>query len=98
MTPDKAALEPPCSRDAAVTRLVRFQARGSTGVQAWRSRASQIDPCKLESILLGSARKTIREEHAMLIPVRRTQAAETPSRLQLAIREWQRQLIAMDHP
>jgi hypothetical protein len=31
----------------------------------------------------------------MLIPTRRTQTAETPSRLQLAIREWQRQLIAM---
>jgi len=31
----------------------------------------------------------------MVIPTQRTQAAETPSRLQLAIREWQRQLIAM---
>jgi hypothetical protein len=31
----------------------------------------------------------------MLIPTRRTQAAETASRLQLAIREWQRQLIAI---
>jgi hypothetical protein len=31
----------------------------------------------------------------MLIHARRTQAPERPSRLQLAIREWQRQLIAI---
>jgi hypothetical protein len=31
----------------------------------------------------------------MLASTRPTQAVETPSRVQLAIREWQRQLIAM---
>jgi hypothetical protein len=31
----------------------------------------------------------------MLIFTRPTQASETPSRVQLAIREWQRQLVAM---
>jgi len=31
----------------------------------------------------------------MLTSTRAAQAVETPSRLQLAIREWQRQLIAM---
>lgn len=31
----------------------------------------------------------------MLTPTRAAQAVETPSRLQVAIREWQRQLIAM---
>ena len=35
------------------------------------------------------------EEHAMLVSTRSTQAVETPSRVQLAIREWQRQLMAM---
>jgi hypothetical protein len=36
-----------------------------------------------------------REEHAMLTSTPGAQAAEAPSRVQLAIREWQRQLIAM---
>jgi hypothetical protein len=31
----------------------------------------------------------------MLVSTRPTQAVETPSRVQLAIREWQRQLMAM---
>lgn len=31
----------------------------------------------------------------MLVSTRSTQAVETPSRVQLAIREWQRQLMAM---
>jgi capsular polysaccharide biosynthesis protein len=35
------------------------------------------------------------EVHPMLVSTRPAQAVEAPSRLQLAIREWQRQLIAM---
>jgi hypothetical protein len=35
------------------------------------------------------------EVHAMPASTRAAQAAEEPSRVQLAIREWQRQLIAM---
>jgi hypothetical protein len=31
----------------------------------------------------------------MLVSTRATQAVDTPSRVQLAIREWQRQLMAM---
>jgi hypothetical protein len=33
------------------------------------------------------------QESTMLKPTRRTQPVEKPSRLQLAIREWQRQLL-----
>ena len=69
---------------------------GSTSIQATPLRTSQIGVGKRA----GSARLTCagfdREEvHEMLVSTRPAEAVEAPGRLQLAIREWQRQLIAM---
>jgi hypothetical protein len=88
---DKAALEPPCSRERALLAAARPSPTG--GAPGFKRLYRGPARLTLDGgpNLLGPPRESDRkEEHPMLVPTRPTQAVETPSRVQLAIREWQR--------
>ena len=91
---------PPTGELASKAELTRtpagaFPDRGSTGIQASPVLTSQIHGA-IGPSRSAQVQEFDREEvYTMPVSTRPAEAAEAPGRLQLAIREWQRQLIAM---